>query len=766
MSWFDRFKKPATETTSPEPAVALPPAAPPAAPTTRVVPRARPARAAVPELPVFPVGEQIAGVYEVQRRLEPEGAFAAYLARHLAWNIPVVVKVAKAEVLGDAERLRQVERAVAQWVTLGRHPHVVCCYYLQPLNGVPLVVVEAVTGESLGTRVAGGSGADLRSGLDLAIQFCHGLEHAHAHGVIHGALHPDNVLIDHSGRLALTDFGIGRPARPDRAAYVAPEQWAAGGVVDVRADLFALGVCLCELLSGSLPYESTAGDPREAHVPTQSRDGAALPGPLCALLKRCVTWRREDRSAGAGEIREGLAAVYRALYQSASPSGELPAGSWAADGWNTRAVSQWFLGNETEADAAWDAALTAEPQHAAAAYNRALARCRGGHATREELMQQIDAVAVPPGGAWQAAYARAVAALDGGDTAAALPLLEAAATQAAGAPEVEAALVIARGDQEATGGSAAVLEGHDQYVTCLDISRDGRLALSGGDDRTLRLWDLETRQCTRVLEGHEHRVGTVCLSLDGRLALSGSDDRTMRLWDLTTGTCQHVFDIGSGRVFSVALSPDGRLAMMAASTDESVAGIEETNLQLWNLMAGRRQRGFEGHTSVVKAVALSGDGRWGLSGSDDHTVRLWDVVAGRCLRVFEGHQHYVSSVCFSADRHWALSGSWDGTVRLWETNTGRCARTLLGHTNLVTSVALSGDGRWALSGSWDKTVKIWAAGTGRCAHTFTGHTGLVTAVALSGDGRRAVSASWDKSVRLWEVPRLNPFGCPLILSGA
>src|SRR5271157_5523184 len=103
-----------------------------------------------------------------------------------------------------------------------------------------------------------------------------------------------------------------------------------------------------------------------------------------------------------------------------------------------------------------------------------------------------------------------------------------------------------------------VLEGHTEPVNSVAMSVDGRTALSGSDDWTVRVWDLTTGRCSAVLEGHTGNVGSVAMSGDGRTALSGSWDKTVRVWDLTTGCCTAVLQGHTGWVNSVAMSGDGR----------------------------------------------------------------------------------------------------------------------------------------------------------------------------------------------------------------
>ncbi len=293
-----------------------------------------------------------------------------------------------------------------------------------------------------------------------------------------------------------------------------------------------------------------------------------------------------------------------------------------------------------------------------------------------------------------------------------------------------------------TGRSVRVLEGHSASVWSVAFSPDGRLALSGSADNTLRLWEVETGRSVRVLEGHSDSVLSVAFSPDGRLALSGSADNTLRLWEVETGRSVRVLEGHSDRVWSVAFSPDGRLAL---------SGSADNTLRLWEVETGRSVRVLEGHSDRVWSVAFSPDGRLALSGSADNTLRLWEVETGRSVRVLEGHSDRVLSMAFSPDGRLALSGSADNTLRLWEVETGRSVRVLEGHSDTVLSVAFSPDGRLALSGSDDNTLRLWEVETGRSVRVLEGHSDTVLSVAFSPDGRLALSGSSDNTLRLWEV---------------
>jgi hypothetical protein len=302
-----------------------------------------------------------------------------------------------------------------------------------------------------------------------------------------------------------------------------------------------------------------------------------------------------------------------------------------------------------------------------------------------------------------------------------------------------------------TGGApeSSPFTGHTDGVSSIVFAADGRRALSGGDDKTLRLWDVASGKELRRFDGHRDAVTAVAISADGRLAASGSRDRTIRVWEVESGRERARLEGHTGAVRCVAFSPGGEWLL---------SGSDDATLRYWDVAKGKEVRSFIGHTGPVTAIAFSpGGGAMALSASHDRSVRLWAVKSGREMRRYEGHTKEVYAIAFSPDGQRVLSGGNDRVVRLWDSDRATELRRFEGHANAVIRVAFSADGKQVLSGSSqyqsaDKVIRAWDADTGKELRALgTAEGEAVWCLAFSLDGTQALTGSSAKRLHLWKL---------------
>ena len=280
------------------------------------------------------------------------------------------------------------------------------------------------------------------------------------------------------------------------------------------------------------------------------------------------------------------------------------------------------------------------------------------------------------------------------------------------------------------------------FFNAFSFSPDGKRIVSGSDDDTAKVWDVQTGQETFTLKGHSDSVTSVSFSPDAKRIVSGSGDKTVKVWDANTGQeTRTIKTEHTDGVTSVGFSPDGK---------RIVSGSDDKTLKIWNVQTGQEIHTLKGHSGSVTSVSFSPDGKWIVSGSDDQTLKIWNAQTGQEIHTLKGHSASVTSVSFSPDAKRIVSGSGDKTVKVWDANTGQETRTIkTEHTDGVTSVGFSPDGNRIVSGGVGKTLKVWDVQTGQKTVTLYGHSETVTSVSFSPDGKEIFSRSSDCMVKVW-----------------
>ncbi|CAL5984381.1 WD40_repeat protein [Hexamita inflata] len=299
----------------------------------------------------------------------------------------------------------------------------------------------------------------------------------------------------------------------------------------------------------------------------------------------------------------------------------------------------------------------------------------------------------------------------------------------------------------ATNQQIKKLEGHTDTVITAIFSQDDKYVLSGGDDKTVRVWDVKTGAAIQTIEGHTDSVYLILYNPDFSCFATASEDKTVKLWNAQTYGLINTFKGHNSGVFSVSFSQNG---------EQMASGSGDGKIKLWNVQSGDQLKTIDAHTRTVVGLQISKDNATIVSGSGDTFIRFWCTESSPLIKSIGGHADEIQSVIFSHDYKFIVSCSSDKTVKLWNSNDGTLIKTLEGENdNEIWSISLSPDDKLLLAGSADSTVKLWDIASGKCIKTIK-LNGDVWAVDFHNDGNQFAVGCHDGSVQIWTISGNEP----------
>jgi WD40 repeat protein/serine/threonine protein kinase len=760
-------------------------------------------------------GTVVAGKYTLVEVIG-EGGMGSVWRAHQTEPVKrfVAVKLIKAGM--DSRQVLARFEAERQALALMDHPNIA-----KVLDGGlhghrPFFVMELVKGVPI-TDFCDTHRLTPRQRLELFVPVCQAIQHAHQKGIIHRDLKPSNVLIalyDDKPVVKVIDFGVAKAtggALTERTIdtgfgavvgtpqYMSPEQATVNNLdIDTRSDVYALGVLLYELLTGSPPFArkelekkgllevlrvvreeepprpSTRLSTADA-LPSLSASRGTEPKKLTGLLRNELDWivmkalekdrrrRYETANGFAADVLRYLSgeavrahppsAAYRLKKFVCRNRGPVIAASLVlfallAGMAGTTAGLIEARRQEQEARKQEQVArdeTTAKEQARAAEAERvrerdlALGQAKDALALEALRVKERDAALEEKNYQLDIGnFLLAVAAYDGADVALARRRLDSVRAKQRGWEWHYLR-------RQATGG-IFTLTGRTGFMS-VAFSPDGTRFVTGSRDHTAQVWDARTGSPLLELKGHTGVVNTVAFSPDASRIITSSDDRTARVWDARAGTQLLAITGHTRAVQSAAFSPDGT---------RIVTGSEDNTAKVWDAKTATPQLELKGHTDHVHTVAFSPDGSQIVTGSADRTARVWDARTGTVRLVLKGHGHVVKIVAFSPDGSRIVTGCGDQTARVWDAQTGTTLLVLRGHRSGVQCLAFSPDGTQIVTASADQTGKVWDARTGTVRLDLKGHTNAVVGVAFSPDGTRIVTGSADWTVKMWDAKTATP----------
>jgi WD40 repeat protein/serine/threonine protein kinase len=661
-------------------------------------------------------------------------------------------------------------------------------------------------------------GVYYRSVAQIGVQTAAALSYAHSRGIIHRDIKPGNLILDTIGNVWVTDFGLAKTGDGGithtgdilgTVRYMSPERFR--GQCDVRADVYALGMTLYELLTLKAAY--AGGDRLKLIDLIRHTDAASprsvdvrIPRDLETIVIKALDKDPKRRYQSADEMGEDLQRfvndepIKARRISSVERLGRwcrrnpLPASllagmivvflaGFAGVSWQWRVALAARADERDQRGRAEEEATRANEQKRRAQDNLTKAEKAEKAATEQRNRADHEAEVAQQ----QLYYAQ-------------MHLAQQAWREHRGLRHLRELLA----DWLPTDRSRDRRGWEWFYLNSLPLQNLRTLTEPGGygpatavawhlasnrlaegtGQGLIRIWDVDQERTILILRGPTPvdswpGVRWIAWSPDGGKLIGGGNDGTLHIWETVHGKELRVLQGPKSPVRSVAFSADGRRVIAWAENgairiwdagtgeltaklvhpgpiqagawspdDKRVASSHANGTVTISQTNGDKIITLKGHARGAQEVAWSPDGARLASTSADFTARIWDVASQKMIVGPLRHSHRVVSVAWQPDGKRLATGSVDETVKIWNADTGQEECTLRGHRERVTSLAWGPGGRLASACALG-SVRIWNSIRDQQAIQLSGNADLLT-VSWSPDGKRLASGGEDNKLRIWD----------------
>lgn len=284
-------------------------------------------------------------------------------------------------------------------------------------------------------------------------------------------------------------------------------------------------------------------------------------------------------------------------------------------------------------------------------------------------------------------------------------------------------------------------EGHLSGISNIFVSDQGNYIISGGADKTVRVWDCKNGSQNSVIRQHKGPVHCICLTEDGNYVISGGSDKDIIVWDLYTKTQVFTLIGHKGAVNSICVSKDNKYI---------VSGSSDQTVRLWDFQLRQLECIFEGHTMIITSVALTQDCDFIISASNDTSLRLWNVITRSLECTISKHENPLLCFGLSKTTEKIISATKIERIRIWDIKK-RCLEHIIDEFNEDASAidVLNDDSKFVIA-TLSRWVQVWDRENLLVKIKFLGPSeGLLSSVKFLKDDNLIAVTNLENSIEIW-----------------
>jgi WD40 repeat protein len=731
------------------------------------------------------------GSYQIISVLGRGGMGLVYLAQQQQPKRIVALKV----IHPGLASLGHLRRILREAEVLGRlqHPGIAQIYEAGTADSAegsePFIAMEYIRGTPITDYVLEKS-LPIPSRLELFGKVCDAIEYAHRQGIVHRDIKPGNIMVDQTGQPKVLDFGVARMLDSDHRigrqtedgqfigtlAYMSPEHASAkSDEIDIRSDIYALGVVLYQMLSGKMPYTVDGCSVIDAVRVIQEDDPTRLStlskrygGDIDVIVNKALEKNKTNRYQSAADLAADIrrhlndqpilarapsrryqlrkfVRRHKALFLSMTAVFVALVAGLIGTTWQAvRATQQEVIAQKNAAlanieskEAQLRLAEGMISQGGALLMANRASDARVSYTQAWDIFDKVGVSGLPAQlGVWDIdRQHRPPLRSFPGDSSTGLSIFVGNDLIAS----AKGADIVLR--DAPTGHLLRVLGGQTGSVVALFSVSDGQRVVSASSDGVLRVWDSANGSCIYSIRLPDDQMTRVAIAPAGTQVATIGKDYRVRLWNLETGAPVRDAIPRQGYSREIALAGDG--GTIVEANGNCKVTIANTNKQL------PPQSLVDYYTGTIR-IAASSDGRLVASSDSAGTVDVFDCQSRRRLCAIKV-QGYAACLDFSPDGRGLAIGCSGGAVMVCDVNTGQKVVELAGLQASIANLSFSNDGQLLLATDGTGMATIWCLAPDIYACRLTGSEGTVRKIAVARNVPAAVSSGINGTLRVWDA---------------